>query len=108
MVLALAAASVPPTSVAAIRPSDGIPRLANSIVGTVVTRSNSMIRGLVSATRPRSTAPAGRRTGAPVGADAAAPTGAFDSAVTGLAVLELARGSAGVRLRPRLALGRQL
>jgi hypothetical protein len=32
--------------------SDGIPRSATIIVGTVVTRSSSMIRGFVSATYP--------------------------------------------------------
>src|SRR5437016_4031529 len=47
---------------------DGRPRWASSMVGTVVTRSSSMIRGLVSATRPRTITPAGRR---PPGSDPA-------------------------------------
>ena len=44
------AASVPPTSVATMSPSDGKPLAATNIVGTVVTSSSSMMRGLVSAT----------------------------------------------------------
>jgi spore maturation protein SpmA len=50
MALAPPAARVPPTTVAAIRPTDGRPRLATIMVGTVVTSSSSMIRGLVKAT----------------------------------------------------------
>ena len=48
--LAPPAASVPPTTVATISHTDGTPRSATNMVGTVVTRSSSMIRGLVSAT----------------------------------------------------------
>ena len=48
--LAPPAASVPPASVATTSQSRGIPRAATTIVGTVVTSSSSMIRGLVSAT----------------------------------------------------------
>jgi hypothetical protein len=50
MALAPPAASVPPTSVASINQTDGSPRFATTMVGRVVTRSNSMIRGLVKAT----------------------------------------------------------
>jgi hypothetical protein len=50
MVLAPPAARVPPTSVTRISPSDGMPRSARTMAGTVVTSSSSMIRGLVSAT----------------------------------------------------------
>ena len=50
MALAPPAARVPPTTVTAISQSDGSPRSATTIVGTVVTSSSSMIRGLVSAT----------------------------------------------------------
>jgi hypothetical protein len=48
--LALPAAREPPTSVATTSQNDGSPRSASTIVGTVVTSSSSMIRGLVSAT----------------------------------------------------------
>ena len=58
---ALPAASVPPISVTRTSRSEGSPRWASSMVGTVVTRSSSMIRGLVSATSPRAIVPAGRR-----------------------------------------------
>ena len=50
MALAPPAASVPPITVAAISHSDGRPRSATIMVGTVVTSSSSMMRGLVSAT----------------------------------------------------------
>ena len=50
MALAPPAASVPPMTVATISHTDGIPRSATTMVGTVVTSSSSMIRGLVSAT----------------------------------------------------------
>ena len=50
MALAPPAASVPPITVATISHSDGRPRSATIIVGTVVTSSSSMMRGLVSAT----------------------------------------------------------
>ena len=50
MALAPPAASVPPMTVAAINQSDGMPCSATTMVGTVVTRSSSMIRGLVNAT----------------------------------------------------------
>ncbi len=50
MALAPPAASVPPTSVATISQTGGRPRCATTIVGTVVTSSSSMIRGLVRAT----------------------------------------------------------
>ena len=56
--LALPAASVPPSRVASTRPSGGRPRAASIIVGTVVTSSSSMIRGLVSATYAATTPPA--------------------------------------------------
>ncbi len=39
-------------TVATISQTGGIPRSATIIVGTVVTSSNSMMRGLVSATYP--------------------------------------------------------
>src|SRR5258708_1873030 len=61
MVFALPAASAPPISVTAISPSDGSPRLASSIVGSVVTSSSSMILGLVSATSDRAISPGERR-----------------------------------------------
>src|SRR5215472_6360838 len=61
MVFALPAASAPPMRVTAISPSDGSPRLASSIVGSVVTRSSSMILGLVSATRDLAISPIERR-----------------------------------------------
>src|SRR4051812_24455508 len=55
--LAPAAARVPPTRVARISHAGGMPRSATTMAGTVVTRSSSMIRGLVRATyaaiRPR-------------------------------------------------------
>ncbi len=50
--LAPPAARVPPTTVATISHTGGMPRSATTIVGTVVTRSSSMIRGLVRATYP--------------------------------------------------------
>ena len=50
MALAPPAAMVPPTTVATISQTDGTERSATNIVGTVVTRSSSMMRGLVSAT----------------------------------------------------------
>ncbi len=50
MALAPPAASVPPARVIATSDHGGHPRCAKTIVGTVVTNSNSMIRGLVSAT----------------------------------------------------------
>jgi hypothetical protein len=50
MALAPPAARVPPSTVAAMSHSDGRPRSATTIVGTVVTSSSSMMRGLVSAT----------------------------------------------------------
>src|SRR5438445_11646739 len=53
IVLAAPAASVPPNTVAAISQPDGHPRAASIIVGTVVTTSNTMIRGFVSATYAR-------------------------------------------------------
>ncbi len=48
MTLALAADSAPPNKVAATSQSDGMPRSAMNIVGTVVTSSSSTMRGLVS------------------------------------------------------------
>jgi hypothetical protein len=50
MALAPPAASVPPMTVAATSQRDGRPRSATIMVGTVVTSSSSMIRGLVRAT----------------------------------------------------------
>jgi hypothetical protein len=44
------AENVPPTTVATTRPSGGIPRAAKNMTGTVVRRSSSMTRGLVSPT----------------------------------------------------------
>ncbi len=51
MLVALAppAARAPPTRVATTSQSEGIPPWATTMVGTVVTRRSSMIRGLVSA-----------------------------------------------------------
>jgi hypothetical protein len=49
-VLAPAAESVPPTSVAATSQVPGQPPAARTIAGTVVIRRSSMIRGLVRAT----------------------------------------------------------
>jgi hypothetical protein len=48
--LALAAARQPPIKVYATRASGGTPPAARNMAGTVVTSSNSMIRGLVSPT----------------------------------------------------------
>ena len=48
MAFAPPAAIVPPMITAAISHGDGTPRAAMNIVGTVVTSSSSMIRGLVS------------------------------------------------------------
>ena len=50
MALAPPAASVPPSTVQTISHGDGMPCSATIIVGTVVTRSSSMILGLVRAT----------------------------------------------------------
>jgi hypothetical protein len=50
MALAPPAASVPPINVTITSQVDGQPRSATTIVGTVVINSNSMMRGLVSAT----------------------------------------------------------
>ena len=50
MALAPPADSVPPTTVANISQSEGIPRSATIIVGTVLTNRSSMMRGLVRAT----------------------------------------------------------
>ena len=65
IVLALPAAKVPPTRVATTSHHDGMPRRARIMAGTVVTRSNSMMRGLVRATYALTSWRAGRR---PVGA----------------------------------------
>ena len=48
MLLADPAASVPPTRVAAISQSDGMPRSARIMAGTVVISSSTMIRGFMS------------------------------------------------------------
>ena len=48
--LAPPAARVPPITVATINQTDGTPRSATNMVGTVVTRRSSMILGLVKAT----------------------------------------------------------
>ena len=48
--LAPPADRVPPMRVATTRPDDGQPRAATTMVGTVVTRSSSIMRGLVRAT----------------------------------------------------------
>src|SRR5579875_4227925 len=45
------AESVPPTRVASTSQPDGTPRRATNIVGTVVTRRSSMMRGFVRATK---------------------------------------------------------
>src|SRR5438094_2112442 len=50
MVFAAPAASVPPPTVASISHGEGHPFFASSMVGTVVTTSKAMMRGLVSAT----------------------------------------------------------
>ena len=52
MLVALAppAAKVPPSTVATISQTEGTPCSATNMVGTVVTSSNSMMRGFVSAT----------------------------------------------------------
>ena len=50
MALAPPAARVPPTQGGHHQPTDGRPRWATIIVGSVVTSSSSMIRGLVRAT----------------------------------------------------------
>ena len=50
MALAPPAARAPPTRVATMRVTEGMPRWATTMVGRVVTSSSSMIRGLVSAT----------------------------------------------------------
>jgi hypothetical protein len=44
------AARVPPKTTATMSQSDGMPRWARTIVGTVVTSSSSMMRGFISAT----------------------------------------------------------
>ena len=49
--LAPPAESVPPTSVATTSRSEGQPPAATTIVGTVVTSSSSIMRGLVRATK---------------------------------------------------------
>ena len=50
MAFAPPAAMAPPMTVATISQIDGSPWAATIMVGTVVTRSSSMMRGLVSAT----------------------------------------------------------
>jgi hypothetical protein len=50
MAFAPPAARVPPMTTAATSHSDGTPRSARTIVGTVVTSSSSMMRGFMSAT----------------------------------------------------------
>ncbi len=60
--LALAALSVPPISVAATSDVPGHPSAAITIDGTVVTSSSSMMRGFVSLTYARTPAPIPRRT----------------------------------------------
>ena len=50
MALAPPAANAPPSRVATISHTGGRPRWATIMVGSVVTSSSSMIRGLVSAT----------------------------------------------------------
>ena len=50
MALAPPAAMVPPRTVATMSQTDGSPRSATIIVGTVVTSRSSMIRGFVKAT----------------------------------------------------------
>ena len=57
MAFAPPAASVPPKTVASISQGEGMPRWARTMVGTVVTSSSSMIRGLVSAMYARSVSP---------------------------------------------------
>ena len=56
MVFALPAARAPPASVTSSTLTDGSPRSASSMVGMVVTRSSSMILGLVSANNEDATA----------------------------------------------------
>ena len=50
MALAPPAASVPPTRVATMSQTEGSPRFATTMVGSVVTSRSSMIRGFVRAT----------------------------------------------------------
>ena len=50
MALAPPAARAPPARVATMSHTDGTPRRATNMVGSVVTSSSSMIRGLVRAT----------------------------------------------------------
>src|SRR5437764_5470889 len=61
MVFALPAARAPPASVTSSIRTDGSPRSTSSMVGIVVTRSSSMILGLVSANNEDATAYALRR-----------------------------------------------
>src|SRR4051794_25585378 len=73
LVWAARAGGAPPTSVATNVHVEGHPRAASTITGTVVTRSNSMMRGLVSATYARSTSTP----------DRGAATAAAEAVVTG-------------------------
>ena len=60
--LAPPADRVPPTRVATTSHSEGHPPAATTMVGTVVTRSSSIIRGLVRATKaPMRASTAGRQ-----------------------------------------------
>jgi hypothetical protein len=52
MAFAPPAASAPPTSVVTMRRNGGTPSWARTMVGSVVMRSSSTMRGLVSATKP--------------------------------------------------------
>ena len=75
MVFALPAANAPPTSVTTQHPDrTGRPRCASSIVGIVVTRRSSMIRGLVRANSDRATTRAERRPAATGSASVAGVT----------------------------------
>src|SRR5205085_11594790 len=60
MVLAPPAASAPPITTAAIKPSAGTPRCAKSIGGTAVTSNSSMTRGFVRRTYEPIVATSGR------------------------------------------------
>src|SRR5436190_735858 len=75
MALAPPAARAPPTSVATIRPTAGMPLLATTIVGRVVTRSSSMMRGLVSATYAPTRDLTSKETGRAIAADTMARGG---------------------------------
>ncbi len=83
--LALPAASVPPSSVTATSDQAGHPCSASTMVGTVVMRSSSMIRGLVNATYAPITVVGVRRLpwATPPGANRDGTRGRLPTAMTG-------------------------